>query len=60
MNSDKLREALDKSLQFACLTLAFHGRDRGTDHQEKMLDDLEVLARELDPLVREQIEVLNR
>lgn len=46
------REALQKGLEFAVLTLAFHGRDRGTDREAKMLDDLEQLARELDPLMR--------
>ena len=49
------REALQKGLEFAVLTLAFHGRDRGTDREAKMLDDLEQLARELDPLMRQAI-----
>jgi len=50
-----LREALQASLEFACLTLAFHGRDRGTDRQERMLDDLEELARKLDAQVRKAL-----
>lgn len=52
---DELREALQASLEFACLTLAFHGRDRGTDRQERMLDDLEELARKLDPQMRKAL-----
>lgn len=49
------REALQKGLEFAVLTLAFYGRDRGTDREAKMLNDLEQLARELDPLMRQAI-----
>lgn len=47
-----IREALKEALHLAVWTLAFHGRDRGTDRQEKMLDDLEGQARKVDPLVR--------
>jgi len=37
---DWLREALDKALQFACLTLAFIGRDRGSSRMETTLTGL--------------------
>lgn len=48
----RLYDVVQEALEFACLTLAFHGRDRGTPRQEKMLDDLEVLARRLDTTCR--------
>jgi hypothetical protein len=48
----ELNTVLTEALYFAVCTLAFHGRDRGTDRQEGMLDDLEKLARDLDPRIR--------
>ena len=54
-----LRTVLTEALYFAVCTLAFHGRDRGTDRQEKMLDDMEDLARDLDPRVRAALAVLS-
>jgi len=47
-----LDKVLTDALYLAVATLAFHGRDRGTDRQERMLDGLEKLAKELDPRIR--------
>lgn len=46
------REALNKALEFACLAIAFIGRDRGTDRIDTTLDGLCEEARALEGLCR--------
>lgn len=47
-----MREALGKAHLFAVLTLAFLGRDRVTDRQEQMLDDLQREAASIEATLR--------
>lgn len=49
---DNARVALERALQFTVLTLAFLGRDRGTDRQNTALDGITKAAAELDPVLR--------
>jgi hypothetical protein len=50
--SDDVREALQAALQFACLTLAFIGRDQGTERINRTLDGLCKEAVKLEAMLR--------
>lgn len=56
---DAVREAVQKGLEFVAVTLAFLGRDRGTDRESKTLDGLAIEARALDPIMREALAALD-
>lgn len=49
---DAAENFVNHALEFAVLTLAFLGRDRGTDRLDKTLDDICDLARNIDKEAR--------
>lgn len=54
----EVERGLKDALYLAVSTLAFHGRDRGTDRQDSMLDGLEEVARKADPTIRAALAAL--
>lgn len=56
---ERIHEGLQRALEMAVLTLAFHGRDRGGDRWEKTLDNLEELARKTDPIIRAALSAMS-
>ena len=55
---EEAERVLNRGLELAVLTLAFHGRDRGTNRLESTLDGLEELARKHETEARPAIAAL--